>query len=219
MFVNQEPQSDVMRLRWPLLASLACHVVLLMPAPPPPMHLSLVKPLAVALAPAPAASVSARPVHDDSVATARPRAVGRPLKPAEHPAPRATPPAPHAPPGPAAQLQQASDALTSQTGEIDADALRGFRVAVAVAARRVMAGMAGPLNPGELAGSVTLSVAVEGPLGLPRVWVEKSSGQPALDERACALLKQALSATRLPEGLRLQRFQFEVPIVFSASAG
>lgn len=100
---------------------------------------------------------------------------------------------------------------------IDADGLRSYRIALALAARRFREYPAQAVERGE-SGTVALRVALPGEAGAGRVELLRSSGSAALDGEAQAMMTKALYATLLPESLRGRAFSFEMPVEFSLPA-
>lgn len=114
----------------------------------------------------------------------------------------------------ATPVASAAPAMPAADETIDADGLRSYRIALALAARRFRDYPAQSVERGE-SGTVALRVALPGAAGAGRVELLRSSGYAALDGEAQAMLTQAVHATLLPETLRGRAFTFEMPVEFT----
>lgn len=108
-------------------------------------------------------------------------------------------------------IHPANSALDASTGEVDGEALRAYRLSVAMAVKGIVAATP-PVN-GQ-AGSVILR-ATTGPV--VGVRVTGSSGQAALDEEARQLVSRALAKAPMPDALKGRAVSFEVPVIFSGA--
>jgi protein TonB len=94
-----------------------------------------------------------------------------------------------------------------------ADALREYRLALAIEARRYKRY---PPLARERGWEGTVEAAVSGgSVAAPLVSLERSSGYAALDEQTIDMLRRAALSTPLPEGLRGREFRVVVPVRFS----
>ncbi len=112
-------------------------------------------------------------------------------------------------PAPAA----AAAAETRRAG-VNADALRQYRMALAIAARRFKHYPPLARERG-WQGRVEVVVSVSAWQRAPAVALLRSSGHVALDEQALAMLEQAAASTLLPESLQGRDFRVLLPIEFS----
>lgn len=98
--------------------------------------------------------------------------------------------------------------------EIDADALREFRMTLARAAKgfRRYPALARERN---WEGVVRVQLEWGRGNGGAQVKVVEGSGYPLLDEQALAMLQQAVRRTPLPEGLQGRSFELILPVEFS----
>lgn len=185
---------------------------LVRPATPqtaPPMRREDVRPLLAQSAPVLAAPQAERVVRAVPPA---PTLIAEPLQasPAERPVPAAANPGP---PAMAAVPAVAAPAADSGAGA-DADALRGYRVALAVQARRFKRYPAQAQAAG-WTGTAEVRLAIErggrtGPAELAR-----SSGFDALDRAAVAMVDAAAQRAPVPPVLQQQAFAVLLPVVFN----
>ena len=206
---------DVASLRGPLLASLIVHALMIMPPVVLHQSVSLSPPLSVRLVPMP--QVSSAPPAPAALAdavTARQGQWSRPAQPVTRREAPASTSLAHAPP--AFQARPATAVLESAEGEIDGEALRAYKLGVAVSLSRLVAANAAPASSD---GQVTVSVTL-GAFGAfgggPRVNITASSGNAALDDEARRLVARALEIQRIPDPLRGRMAAFELPITFGA---
>lgn len=98
--------------------------------------------------------------------------------------------------------------------QIDADALREFRMALARAAREFRRY---PALARERHWEGVAKVQLRWPKGPGevQVWLIEGSGHVILDEQAVAMLQQAVRRTPMPEALRGQRLEMVLPVEFS----
>lgn len=100
---------------------------------------------------------------------------------------------------------------------LDAEGLRGYRMALAREARRFKRYPARALEA-EWSGTAEVSVALAAD-GLPlAVQLVRSSGHDLLDEAALEMLRRALPATPVPDSLRGRAFSVNLPVVFELPA-
>lgn len=97
-------------------------------------------------------------------------------------------------------------------GVVDAEGLRGYRLALAREASRHKIYPQQAIDAG-WRGTVQVQVTMPAE-GLPQHALLGSSGFPLLDGAAEEMLRHALPATALPESLRGKRFSVILPIVF-----
>ena len=117
----------------------------------------------------------------------------------------ATTPAPAPAPAAAAETRRAG---------VNADDLRQYRMALAIAARRFK--HYPPLaHERGWQGRVEVVVSVSAWQRAPAVTLLRSSGHVARDEQALAMLEQAAASTLLPESLQGRDFRVLLPIEFS----
>lgn len=98
----------------------------------------------------------------------------------------------------------------TEIGGIDGEGLRAYRIALAVAARRLRP----TVSAAGLTGRVELQVSVDA-MGA-RVSVATSSGQAGLDAAALALMRLAVADAAMPASVRGQVFVVDVPVLFGA---
>jgi protein TonB len=97
-------------------------------------------------------------------------------------------------------------------GVVNADGLRGYRLALAREAGRHKSYPQQAIDAGW---SGTVQVQVTMPVdGLPRQALLASSGFVLLDSAATEMLRRALPTTPVPESLRGRAFSVTLPIVF-----
>lgn len=223
------------RLRYAIVASLVLHALVLWPehqrlltkdapsllqatlrarpqaaAEPPPVPAPLpVKPHAAAAA-APVIAAPARTPDTPSLEAQKPAPVPQAsqavVEPAAQHAPAAAPSAPAAVTGGLLTEGVAS-------GEA-ADGLRGYRLAVAVQARRFKRYPAQAMASG-WAGTAEVRIEVGGD-GRPQpATVARSSGHEVLDRAALTTIDAGALRARLPESLRGKAFAVVLPVVFN----
>lgn len=107
----------------------------------------------------------------------------------------------------------AAAAETRRAG-VNADDLRQYRMALAIAARRFKHYPPLARERG-WQGRVEVAVSVSAWQRAPAVTLLRSSGHVALDEQALAMLEQAAASTLLPESLQGRDFRILLPIEFS----
>ncbi|MRD73115.1 TonB family protein [Rhodocyclus tenuis] len=96
---------------------------------------------------------------------------------------------------------------------VSADAMREYRLALAIQARRFKRY---PALARERVWEGVAEIAVAGGLaGVPLVSLARSSGYRVLDEQALDMLGRAAQATPLPDALRGREFRLVVPVRFS----
>ncbi|MBK7954757.1 MAG: TonB family protein [Candidatus Accumulibacter sp.] len=117
----------------------------------------------------------------------------------------ATTPAPAPAPAAAAETRRAG---------VNADDLRQYRMALAIAARRFKHYPPLARERG-WQGRVEVVVSVSAWQRAPAVLLIRSSGHVALDEQALAMLEQAAASTLLPESLQGRDLRVLLPIEFS----
>lgn len=101
----------------------------------------------------------------------------------------------------------------AEAAVLDAEGLRSYRMALAVASRQYWRYPDGA-RQAALAGTATLQLVVL-PLGGVTVSVAQSSGHPLLDEAALAMVAQSARQALLPESLRGKEFSLMLPVSFS----
>ena len=107
----------------------------------------------------------------------------------------------------------AAAAETRRVG-VNADDLRQYRMALAIAARRFKHYPPLARERG-WQGRVEVAVSVSAWQRAPAVLLIRSSGHVALDEQALAMLEQAAASTLLPESLQGRDLRVLLPIEFS----
>ena len=132
-------------------------------------------------------------------------------------------PAPGLAPAPVAATVTTNPAMTSAGGALATEAnasgevldgLRGYRLAVAIQARRFKRYPAQAMASG-WAGSAEIRIEV-GRDGQPRTaTVVRSSGHEPLDRAALAMIDAGALRVRLPESLRGKAFAVVLPVVFN----
>lgn len=96
---------------------------------------------------------------------------------------------------------------------LDADGLRGYRVALAREAKRFKRYPARALEAGQ-AGTTELRVTL-GRVGMVEdIRIAKSSGHELLDQAALAMMRQAATRAPVPETLRGRLFAVTLPVIF-----
>lgn len=100
---------------------------------------------------------------------------------------------------------------------VNANDLRQYRLALAIAARRFRHYPALARERG-WEGTVELALAVSAQRSEPGVSVLRSSGHPALDRQAQEMMAQAARVTVLPESLQGRDFRVVLPVQFSLDA-
>ncbi len=224
------------RLRYAIAASLVLHLLVLWPdrvrqltrdapsllhatlrarpqpvaeSPPAPPPLPARAPQAAAAA-APVLASPARPPDTPSLESAKPA-----------PVPQASPavvdsgakPTPAAAPSAPATVSAGLLTEGAASGEA-ADGLRGYRMAVAVQARRFKRYPAQAMASG-WAGTAEVRIEV-GSDGRPRpATVARSSGHEVLDRAALVTIDSGALRARLPESLRGKAFAVVLPVVFN----
>ena len=231
------------RLRYAIAASLFAHLLIFWPGSlrvltkdTPALLQATLRMLPTPLAdPAPARPVPARPapraappalpvspaIHAGPVVPERPepspvpQALALPAAPASKPAPESQPVAAAAATSVRATGMAGSSLMTeaSATGDA-ADGLRGYRLALAVQARRFKRYPAQAMASG-WAGSAEIRIEI-GSDGRPRAaTLVRSSGHELLDRAALAMIDAGALRARLPESLRDRAFAVVLPVVFS----
>jgi periplasmic protein TonB len=132
------------------------------------------------------------------------------------PAPAAAEPVPaanSAPPGPDTVVARPAFAVDTGAGA-DADALRGYRMALAVQARRFKRYPAQAQAAG-WTGTAEVRLAIErgGRAGIAEL--ARSSGHEALDQAALAMVDAAAQRAPVPPALQQQAFAVLLPVVFN----
>ena len=117
-----------------------------------------------------------------------------------------------------AEIVAASGALATgsvlpATPGLDADGLRGFRVALAREARRYKRYPVQAIEAG-WQGTVELEVVVRGGGVAKDIRLARTSGHTMLDTIAMDMMSQALATTAVPAGLRDRDFLVTLPVVF-----
>lgn len=200
-------------LGWALAVSLGLHLLLLWPSPPEGRVAVIASQLRAELRPA---DPGVNPPRSASIEhTPRPT-----LAAAERQAPRAPREgrvadiqSNHRPPESEAGTDGAGirSALPEMAG-LDADALRGFRVALAREARRYKHYPAQAVEAG-WQGTVELEATIRMGGG-DGVRLVRSSGHALLDGAALDMMNKALAATAVPATLREQDFLISLPVMF-----
>ncbi len=96
---------------------------------------------------------------------------------------------------------------------LDAEGLRGYRLALAVQARQFKRYPERALEAGwDGTSEVRVAVAAGGKAQTPEL--VRSSGHAVLDEAAIEMLRQAAARTPVPDALRNQAFAVSVPVTF-----
>jgi len=113
----------------------------------------------------------------------------------------------------AADGNAAPVAAQPDSDSVDAEGLRGYRMALAVQSRRLWRYPDAASRSGAQ-GTAVLRVSVL-PAGAIGISLERSSGFDALDNAALTMMREASLATALPETLRGRRFSLLLPVVFS----
>jgi protein TonB len=124
------------------------------------------------------------------------------------PGARATPPA-----APGEGAAPGASASSAPHEGLRADALREYRLALAIEARRYKRYPPLARERG-WEGTVEATVSA-GSVAVPLVALERSSGHAVLDEQTLEMLRRAVLSTPLPEGLRGRDFRVVVPVRFS----
>jgi protein TonB len=224
------------RLRYAIAASLVLHLLVLWPDhvrqltrdAPSLLHATLrarpqatvesapapvplpVKPPQAAAAPAPMLAAPARTPDTPSLDSPAPAPVPQVPQAA---ADSGTKPAPAAAPSAPAAVSGGLLTEGAASGEA-ADGLRGYRLAVAVQARRFKRYPAQALASG-WAGTAEVRIEV-GSDGRPRpATVARSSGHEVLDRAALVTIDAGALRARLPESLRGKAFAVVLPVVFN----
>ena len=96
---------------------------------------------------------------------------------------------------------------------VSADALRYYRLSLAIAARRYQRYPAQARAQG-WAGSVEVALLLSAN-GRTSTALSQSSGHGALDEQALSMIGQAAQAIPLPEALQGRSYRLLVPVLFS----
>lgn len=103
--------------------------------------------------------------------------------------------------------------VQSDSDGVDAEGLRGYRMALAVQSRRFWRYPDAASRSGAQGTAVLrVSVLLAGAIG---VSLERSSGFDALDNAALTMMREASLVAPLPETLRGRRFSLLLPVVFS----
>lgn len=97
---------------------------------------------------------------------------------------------------------------------VNADDLRQYRLALAIAARRFKRYPPLARERG-WEGRVEVAVSVRAWLPAPQLSLLRSSGHAVLDEQAVWIIEQASAATALPDGLRSRDFRIVLPLEFT----
>ncbi len=105
-------------------------------------------------------------------------------------------------------------AATATREGVSADDLRQYRMALAIAARRFKHYPPLARERG-WQGRVEVAVSVSAWQRSPQLALMRSSGHPALDEQALAMIERAAASTALPENLNGRDFRVLLPIEFS----
>lgn len=106
-------------------------------------------------------------------------------------------------------------AVKSSVGTLDADALRSYRIALAVQARRFKRYPPQALTAGwEGTSEVRLSWSVT---GKPTVDLARSTGHEVLDHAALAMIDAAAGRVLIPPPLQGREFSVSLPVTFSLS--
>ena len=190
-----------------LVVSLLLHFLLLVPEP------ASVRLWSAAGRPGLQATLNATPLPSSSLAPT--------------PAPPVAPLLPGAGPVMAAQNDPVSSASVDRPGSggnvtpgtetsdgaVDAESLRGYRMALALQARRYWRYPEAARQAG-WQGMVELRVMVL-PSGGTSVAIVRGSGYGSLDDAALATVRQPAMAAELPASLRGSHFSFVVPVSFS----
>jgi protein TonB len=231
------------RLRFAILASLVFHLLLLWPdlprlpdrealllqatlrsptpTPASAATATAVSPLPRAVAPAP--PIAPRPPVLAAKPSDPPRSAPVPEAQAIPPVPVAAPASSLSSPTPAPAQATAADAAGSPSGVLltqanasgeALDGLRGYRLAVAGAARRFKRYPPQAMAAG-WAGTSEVRLEVGGD-GRPRpATVGRSSGHESLDRAALSMVDAGALRARTPESLRGKAFAVVLPVVFN----
>lgn len=116
-----------------------------------------------------------------------------------------------------AAVAKAEHSAALPAGESQADAssesLSEYRLALARTAKRLRY-QRSPARQPDAAGEVVLAIVVVPGQPLPVVMLKRSSGHPALDETALAIIGEAARARPLPAGLGNRRLWIDLPVHF-----
>ncbi|MDD5247894.1 MAG: TonB family protein [Rhodocyclaceae bacterium] len=99
---------------------------------------------------------------------------------------------------------------------LDADGVRQYRLALAVAARRFKRYPPQALAE-EIGGTVEVLVAVSAGGQSQEIALGRSSGHAALDDAALDMMRQAAPRTAVPEALRRHAFVVNLPVIFDVA--
>jgi len=123
-------------------------------------------------------------------------------------------------PVPPPQLSPPADGRDlSAVGEgVRADALREYRVSLAISARRFKRYPVLALEHG-WEGTVEVAVSMTSWQQKPQPELVRSSGHSVLDEQALSMIEQASVRTVLPDSLKGRDFRFVLPIEFIRESG
>ncbi|MCK9382963.1 MAG: energy transducer TonB [Sulfuritalea sp.] len=219
------------RLRYAVVASLLVHLLILWPAnlrvltkdtpsllqatlrssPQPPAELLPPKPPQRTASPAPTLAAAPAPKPQALVLEQpKPSPVPQTLAAGSEPAPAAA----VVSAAPAVGLPGAARLTEASTSGEVVDGLRGYRLALAIEARRFKRYPPQAMASG-WAGSAEIRVEV-GRDGRPRAaTVVRSSGHEALDRAALTMIDAGALRARLPESLRGKAFAVVLPVVFN----
>ncbi len=211
-----------------LAISFLLHVLLLWPAVPLSRQSEIAQPLAVTLRAAngfvPAASPVAKAASSFHQTHSPPLpATPEPVLPAIPTPPQNSTPTSTAEmslrSGSAASATEGGAAAVAtgaglRSGEgVDAEGVRQYRLALAVAARRFRRYPVRALEE-ELGGTVEVLVAVAAGGQPQEISLARSSGHDSLDNAALDMMRQAVPRTAVPERLRRRAFVVNLPVVF-----
>lgn len=116
---------------------------------------------------------------------------------------------------PASSAQGAATTSTARASPAaPPDALREYRLALAVQARRFRRYPALARERGQ-EGTAEITISVTAALAAPQVGLATSSGHVELDTQALEMMRQAALAAPLPGGLRGRDFRVVLPVLFS----
>lgn len=104
----------------------------------------------------------------------------------------------------------AADSHRDESSEAYADALRGYRIALASHAKRFYPPLAEEMG---LGGRCEVEVVLR-PSAVPELRIKRTCGHDLLDQAALKMLRRSLASVELPPALKSRRFGFTLPVQF-----
>lgn len=101
----------------------------------------------------------------------------------------------------------------AESSEAYADALRGYRIALASHAKRFYPPLAEEMG---LGGRCEVEVVLR-PSAVPELRIKRTSGHDLLDQAALKMLRRSVASVELPPALKARRFGFTLPVQFDPS--